>query len=94
MKALTSFVCLNPILVLATTVVAADPDWKSIAEIMAMPEEQVIGLVSEQTPIECPDPAAEAYRRGLKKSWKWSPQEPDKITSPIDGRSLPNPEYP
>ena len=62
MKALTSFVCLNPILVLATTVVAADPDWKSIAEIMAMPEEQVIGLVSEQTPIECPDPASAFLR--------------------------------
>lgn len=94
MKALTCFVCFNLILTAATTVVAADSDWKSIVEIMAVPEEQTIGLVAEQTLMECPSPAAEACPRGLKKRWKLSSQEPGEITSPMDGRSPPSPEYP
>ncbi|PHR97260.1 MAG: hypothetical protein COA78_27800 [Blastopirellula sp.] len=71
-----------------------DPDWKPIAEIMSMSEEQVIALVPEQTPIECADPAAGAYLRGLKKNWKWSAANPDKIISPIDGLAYPNAKFP
>jgi hypothetical protein len=67
MKPPSFLVVLTSFLALAAPAAAADPDWKPITEIMAMTEEQVVSQVPEQTPIECADPAAGAYLRGVKE---------------------------
>ncbi len=79
---------------MASTVYAAKRGQGRGPDPATMDEKALVAMVPEQTPIECADPAAGAYLRGLKRNWKWSPQDPDKIISPIDGISYPNAKFP
>lgn len=82
------------LLCFAAPAIAASNHDKRIEDVMALTEEQVIAVVPAQSPIECADPAAGAYLRGLKKNWNWSVKNPDTIVSPIDGTSYPNAKFP